>query len=296
MFAIFSYLWYMMSPVQDLLSVQYSWFAAKGALGRVNGLLRLRDEPTYPRLEDPFRHQMTASIVVDDLRFAYGHGPDVLRGVNVAIASGEKVGLVGASGGGKSTFVQALLGLYPFSSGDLLFNGVPVSRIGWDIVRENIVTVLQHPALFNDTVRANLTLGGEYQDAELWRALEIAQLASDVAQMEHGLESQVGRQGARMSGGQRQRLAIARLVLVNPKVLILDEATSGLDVETEERLYQELLAAFPDRTLLMVAHRLSTLRFVDRVLVFEDGRIAEEGSHADLLGSGGLYAELYGKQ
>jgi ATP-binding cassette subfamily C protein len=165
-----------------------------------------------------------------------------------------------------------------------------------DIVRDNVATVLQHPALFNDTVRMNLTLGRPLDDATLWQALEVAQLRDTVEGLPAGLETLIGRDGIRLSGGQRQRLAVARMVLTRPKVVILDEATSSLDTETERNLHQALRNFLKDRTTVIIAHRLSAVKQADRALVFEDGRIVEEGSHAELIQSDGLYATLYRKQ
>jgi ATP-binding cassette subfamily C protein len=295
MMAVFGYLWFMMAPVQEVLNIQYAYYGARGALERINRLLRLKQEPQYPHRKDPFAHKTTVGMRLAELVFAYGEGPNVLDGVSLRIAPGEKVALVGASGGGKSTLVQVILGLYPPRSGMVYFDDVPVTEIGLDVVREHVATVLQHPALFNDTVRMNLTLGREVPDAALWRALEVAQLRQVVEAMPQGLDSLVGRDGVRLSGGQRQRLAVARMVLSNPKVVILDEATSALDTETEARLHRALGEFLKGRTTIIVAHRLSAVRQADQVYVFEDGRIVESGEHHSLMRSNGLYAQLYGR-
>ncbi|NOS87269.1 MAG: ATP-binding cassette domain-containing protein, partial [Methylococcaceae bacterium] len=219
----------------------------------------------------------------------------ILNGIQLKIKAGEKVALVGASGGGKSTLIQTLIGLYPPSSGQICFDGVPIERIGLDVVRENVVTVLQNPVLFNDTLRANLTLGKRVSDAALWKALDIAQLATTVKELEHGLDTVVGRLGMRLSGGQRQRMAIARMVVANPKVVILDEATSALDSETEHHLHAALATFLKGRTTLIIAHRLSAVKQADHVYVFEQGEICEQGRHDTLIGQKGLYAKLYGE-
>ena len=295
MMAVFGYLWFMMGPVQEVLNIQYSWYGARAALGRVNRMAELREEPDYPHIHDPFRDARTVGIEVRDLRFAYGDGPPVLDGLDLAIAPGEKVALVGASGGGKSTLVQVLIGLYPAQSGEVRYAGIPVEQIGLDVVREHVAVVLQHPALLNDTVRNNLTLGREVDDDALWRALGIARLEDYVRGLPDGLESVIGRQGVRLSGGQRQRLAIARLVLADPHVVILDEATSALDAETEAEVHEALATFLAGRTTLIVAHRLSAVKQADRVYVFESGRVIEEGGHHELIRAGGLYARLYGR-
>ncbi|MCZ6566573.1 MAG: ABC transporter ATP-binding protein [Gammaproteobacteria bacterium] len=295
MIAVFGYLWFMMGPVQEVLSIQYSFYGAKAALGRINELLYLPKEPQYPHQENPFTNKHAVSVQIDNIKFAYGDGPYVLDGVDLSIQAGEKVALVGASGGGKSTLVQVLLGLYSPLFGEIKFDGVPVSRIGMEVVREHVSCVLQHPALFNDTVRMNLTLGRDIPDVALWRVLEVAQIKDVVEKMPRGIDSLIGVDGIRFSGGQRQRIAIARMALTNPQVVILDEATSALDAETEAKLHLALGEFLHGRTMIIVAHRLSAVKQADTVYVFEDGKITEQGGHAELLSANGLYAKLYGQ-
>lgn len=293
MLAVFSYLWFMISPVEQLLNLQYAYYAAGGALTRINELLARADEPQYPGGGDPFTGRETVGIEVRNLTFGYGEEP-VLDQLNLLIEPGEKVAIVGASGGGKSTLVQLLLGLYTAQSGSIRFGGMTQQDIGLETVREHVAVVLQHPALFNDSVRANLTMGRERSDENCWRALEIAQLDVTIRSLPKGLDTLVGRSGVRLSGGQRQRLAIARMVLAEPKVVILDEATSALDAATEYNLHQALARFLNGRTTLIIAHRLSAVKQADRVLVFDGGRIAEDGDHQQLIADGGLYAKLYG--
>jgi ATP-binding cassette subfamily C protein len=294
MLAVFGYLWFMMTPVQELVNMQYAWYAANAALGRINALLALQSEPQHAALSNPFAGRTTVGITLDHVTFAYAEDAEpVLDDVSLEVAPGEKVALVGASGGGKSTLVQALLGLYPVKAGRIAYGDVPVTEIGWETVREHVGVVLQHPVLFNDSVRANLTLGREIDDAQLWQALAMAQLDDVVAALPHGLDTEVGRQGVRLSGGQRQRLAIARMVAADPKIVILDEATSALDTETERHLHEAMHAFLAGRTTLIIAHRLSAVRQADRILVFENGHVVEEGAHEELIGRGGLYHALY---
>ncbi|MFG0381683.1 ABC transporter ATP-binding protein [Pseudomonas sp. zbq_18] len=293
MLAVFSYLWFMIGPVEQLLSLQYAYYAAGGALSRINELLARADEPQYPAQVDPFKGRETVGIEVQGLTFAYNDEP-VLQDLDLNIAPGEKVAIVGASGGGKSTLVQLLLGLYSPQAGSIRFGGASLEEIGLETVREHVAVVLQHPALFNDTVRANLCMGRERSDEACWQALEIAQLAPTIRALPLGLESMVGRSGVRLSGGQRQRLAIARMVLAEPQVVILDEATSALDAATEYALHEALGRFLNGRTTLIIAHRLSAVKQADRVLVFDGGRIAEDGDHQQLIADGGLYAKLYG--
>ncbi|MBI5330350.1 MAG: ABC transporter ATP-binding protein [Betaproteobacteria bacterium] len=295
MLAVYGYLWFMMSPVQELVNMQYAWHAANGALARINQMLALRPAEQGGGGADPFLGRATVDIELCHAAFAYGEdGETILDDVNLRIAPGEKVALVGASGGGKSTLVQALLGLYPLRSGELRYGSADVRDIGWERVRDHVGVVLQHPVLFNADVRENLTLGRHCEDEELWRALAIAQLKEFVAGLPLGLDSLVGRNGVRLSGGQRQRLAIARMVLGQPRVVILDEATSALDSDTEHQLHQAMSAFLAGRTTLIIAHRLSAVRQADRILVFENGRVVEEGDHDSLMRQGGLYRKLYG--
>ncbi len=296
MMAVFGYLWFMFGPIQDVLNVQYDFHSAQAALDRVNVLFKLNWEARYPRQHNPFAGQASVSLQLERVSFAYKTGESVLDQVSLEIAAGEKVALVGESGGGKTTLINVLLGLYTPTQGQIYFDKVPITQIGLDVVRDNVATVLQHPALFNDTLRANLTLGRELSDTDLWAALHIAQLEDFVRSLEQGLETILGRQGVRLSGGQRQRVAIARMVLTNPKVVILDEATSALDADTETRLHAALQAYLSDKTLLVIAHRLSAVRQADRVLVFDQGRIIAQGRHEHLLKESAVYARLYGTQ
>ncbi|MDY1016696.1 ABC transporter ATP-binding protein [Pseudomonas coleopterorum] len=293
MLAVFSYLWFMITPVEQLLNLQYAYYAAGGALNRINELLARADEPRYQGGSNPFRDRETVGIDIRGLSFAYAEDK-VLDRLDLSIAAGEKVAIVGASGGGKSTLVQLLLGLYTPQAGEVRFGGALQQAIGLETLRDNVAVVLQHPALFNDTIRANLTMGRDVGDQACWDALRIAQLDGTVREMPQGLDSIVGRSGVRLSGGQRQRLAIARMVLAEPKVVILDEATSALDAATEYNLHQALGRFLRGRTTLIIAHRLSAVKQADRVLVFDGGRIAEDGDHQQLIAEGGLYARLYG--
>jgi ATP-binding cassette subfamily C protein len=294
MLAVFGYLWFMMAPVQEILNIQYAFYAAKAALARINRLNALKQEPHYPHLENPFLNKKTVAIRVDNLHFSYGE-EKILNGIQLKIKAGEKVALVGASGGGKSTLIQTLIGLYPPDEGRIFFDNIAIERIGLEIVRENVVTVLQHPILFNDTIRANLTLGKPATDGVLWNALSIAQLFDAVKDLDNGLDTIIGRLGMRLSGGQRQRIAIARMIVADPKVVILDEATSALDTETEYKLHQALDTFLKGRTTIIIAHRLSAVKQADHVYVFEEGKICEQGRHETLISQHGLYAKLYGE-
>ncbi|MBC3616572.1 ABC transporter ATP-binding protein [Vibrio metschnikovii] len=293
-FAVFGYLWFMLGPVQELLGIQFSWYSAKAALTRINTLLQLEEEYRPISKVNPFTQHQPVTVTLSQVNFSYDGEKKVLDELSLSIPAGKKVALVGASGGGKSTLIQLLLGAYRADSGKICFNGERCDDIGFEIIRSQIAVVLQQPILFNDTLRHNLTLGGNYDDASLWHALEVAQLQDVTHQLSQGLDTPIGRNGIRLSGGQRQRLAIARMVLSDPKLVILDEATSALDTATEAALHRALSGFLKGRTTLIVAHRLSAVKQADLIYVLEDGRVSQIGTHGELLEQQGLYQTLYG--
>ncbi|MGY3569706.1 ABC transporter ATP-binding protein [Vibrio paucivorans] len=293
-FAVFGYLWFMLGPVQELLGIQFSWYSAKAALNRINTLLTLEEEYRPVSKVNPFTSDREVEVRVENVNFSYNNESQVLNDLSLIIPAGKKVALVGASGGGKSTLIQLLIGVYRQSSGIIRFNGESSDDISFDVIREQIAVVLQQPILFNDSLRHNLTLGGDYDDMSLWRALEVAQMHDVISQLSDGLETQIGRSGIRLSGGQHQRLAIARMVLTDPKFVILDEATSALDTATESALHKALTEFLKGRTTLIVAHRLSAVKQADMIYVLEDGQVSQTGTHGELVEQEGLYQTLYG--
>ena len=293
MLAIFGYLWVMITPVQELLSIQYSFHSATEALKRINQIFSMKTEPNYPHLKNPFKDKNSVSITLKDVWFSYDGINYVLKDININIEKEKKVAIVGASGSGKTTLANIIVGFYPVNKGKVLYDNIPVEEIGLDIVRENVYLVLQNPMLFNDTLRFNLTLGEAIPEEKIWKALEIAQLKDFVENLSDKLETYVGKNGVRLSGGQKQRLAIARMILANPKVVILDEATSALDVKTETKLIKALEDYLKDKTVIYIAHRLSTIRKADYIYVLDKGKIIEEGTHEELLKRESLYSSFY---
>ncbi|POB98717.1 ABC transporter ATP-binding protein [Vibrio vulnificus] len=293
-FAVFGYLWFMLTPVQELLGIQFSWYSAKAALARINALLELEEEYRPESKVNPFTDGKEIDVSVENVSFSYNSETTVLNQLNLRIPAGKKVALVGASGGGKSTLIQLLIGVYRQDSGVIRYNNESSDDIGFDLIREKIAVVLQQPILFNDSLRHNLTLGGDYDESALWQALEIAQLQDVISQLTAGLDTQVGRNGIRLSGGQRQRLAIARMVLSDPQFVILDEATSALDTATEAALHRALNEYLKGKTTLIVAHRLSAVKQADLIYVLEDGQVTQSGTHSELVEQDGLYQTLYG--
>ncbi|WP_439437848.1 ABC transporter ATP-binding protein [Salinivibrio costicola] len=301
MFAVFGYLWFMLGPVQELLGIQFAWYSAKAAMTRINEVLQLPEETRRPKGIDPGElisgrdNPQAIDVKIDNLHFAYDDDKAVLNGLTMQIPAGQRVALVGASGGGKSTLIQLLLGLYPVEKGDIRFNGHSIHDINMDALRHQIAVVLQQPILFNDTLRNNLSLGRKFDDATLWQALDRAQLGDVVNQLTQGLETPLGRQGVRLSGGQRQRVAIARMLLGDPKLVILDEATSALDTATERALHQAMQTFLAGRTTLIVAHRLSAVKEADLIYVLDEGQVSQQGTHTELVNAPGVYQTLYGQ-
>ncbi len=296
MFGIFGYLWFMMTPVQDLLSMQYSFANAKNALARLNELLALPIEPILSDSPQALSETKSLSIQTRDLVFGYSEDEPVLKGLNLDIRAGSTVAIIGASGSGKSTLSQLLVGFYPPTSGDILYNGVSVKEIGFSRIRSEVFVVLQQPLMFNDTLRFNLTMGDSISDEAILKALNIAQLSEFVGVLPMGLETQVGKFGIRLSGGQRQRLSIARMVLANPKVVIFDESTSALDVHTESALFEALETFLRDKTVIIIAHRLSTVTRADYIYVLENGIILEEGTREALEAKDGSFTRFIHSQ
>jgi ATP-binding cassette subfamily B multidrug efflux pump len=240
----------------------------------------------------------------EDLRFAYPNGKVVVDGLDLRIRPGEKIGLVGRSGAGKSTLVNLLLRLYdiPEGSGRILIDGQDIRHVTQDSLRRHIGMVTQDTSLLHRSVADNILYGRpDATQAELERAATRAHADEFIAQLSDpkgrtGFEAHVGERGVKLSGGQRQRIAIARVMLKDAPILLLDEATSALDSEVEAAIQQSLYTLMEGKTVVAIAHRLSTIAALDRLVVMDAGRIVEQGTHAELLAKGGIYARLWSHQ
>ncbi|MDQ3338368.1 MAG: ABC transporter ATP-binding protein/permease [Myxococcota bacterium] len=238
-----------------------------------------------------------ASVRFRAVRFAYPSRPPLFDEFDLTIAAGEKIGLVGRSGGGKTTITRLLLRFADLDAGAIEIGGQNIARIAQASLRESIATVPQEPAMFHRTIAENIRFGRPAaSDSEVRRAAELAHAAEFIAELPAGYETLVGERGVKLSGGQRQRIAIARAILKDAPLLVLDEATSALDSESEKHIQEALWTLMRDRTAIVIAHRLSTVRRMDRLVVLEAGKIVEQGRHDQLLVAGGHYASLWEHQ
>jgi len=266
MLAIFAYAWVIMRPMDKLMNFTHLYFNAKASINRLNEILKLEKEPQYELKIDPFKGKKSASIRLKNVSFSYNKSEKVLDNINLEIKEGEKVAIIGETGSGKSTLAQILIGLYPIDEGEIFYNEVEIKDIGYKTVRENVGFVIQSPMMFNNSLRFNLTLGKNYSDKQIYKALKIAQLYDFVMGLEKGLDTVVGKNGTKLSGGQKQRLSIARVLLDNPKVIIFDESTSSLDNRTEDRLLEALDSYISDKTVITIAHRRNSIEKADRII------------------------------
>ncbi|MGB6020469.1 MAG: ABC transporter ATP-binding protein [Sulfurimonadaceae bacterium] len=295
MFAVLGYLWFMVTPLQDFLQIIFSYQNANSALERLNALLALKQEPQYAHKHNPFRESDTNTLRLENVSFSYGQ-KEVLHDISMEIPKGKTVALLGSSGSGKSTLAQIILGLYAHEKGSVYVDDIPIEEIGLDQLREHIALVLQSPRMFNDTLRQNLTLGREVDEERLFQAISIAQLDTVLGKLDKGLDTMIGKEGVRLSGGERQRLAIARMLVHRPNLVILDESTSALDVHTEKNLFTSLCDFLEGKSMLIIAHRLSSVEHADYIYVMHEGRIVESGRPKELLSQEGHYHRFVKEQ
>jgi ATP-binding cassette, subfamily B, bacterial len=282
-------------PLTRLGTTVDDYERAKASARRAFGLL-----DTEPAIQDPASPEplgrARGEVVFDLVEFRYARGQaaqPVLRGVSFRIAPGETLGIAGATGAGKSTLIKLLLRYYDVSGGAVRIDGHDVRAVGLADLRRNIGLVSQDVYLFHGTIRENIAYSSGASLEEVVRAAGLAQLNEFVVSLPQGYDTLVGERGVKLSGGQRQRLSIARAIVKDAPILILDEATSSVDTETERAIQQNLGTLIAGRTALIIAHRLSTIRHADRILVLRDGEVAEEGHHDDLVAEGGIYADLW---
>jgi len=286
----------MLDPVRKLSAVNNMVQTSIASAERVFEFIDLEpdvreavDAADLPPLRDRLRFE--------DVHFAYDGGAEVLRGLSFEVKKGEMVALVGFSGAGKSTVTKLIPRFYDVTGGAITFDGVDIRRATFSSLREQISLVTQNTILFDESIRDNIAFGrADFSDERVEAAARAAHAHEFIVRLSQGYATRIGEAGLTLSGGQRQRLAIARAIVKDPTILILDEATSSLDSESE-RLIQEALDEFvAGRTAIVIAHRLSTIQRADRILVIDEGVVAEQGTHQELLARDGLYKRLYDVQ
>lgn len=280
------------NPAKELSRASYSIQKGLASMTRIQTILDYPERITDPA--EPLPVTFERSISYEDVSFRYEE-PWVLHNLSLTIPKGRMVALVGASGAGKSTLVDLLPRFYDVTSGRITIDGTDIRQVKASDLRDLIGYVNQTPILFNDTIRNNITFGMEraVSDEEVRTAAEAANATEFIDQLPEGLEYNIGDGGSKLSGGQRQRLSIARALLKDSPILILDEATSALDNVSEQLVQEAIQRLVSDRTTIVIAHRLSTIMHADLICVMQEGQIVEQGTHAELLERGGLYAQLY---
>jgi ATP-binding cassette subfamily B protein len=279
-----------------------AWFAemqmaqasAERILGLIDTVPEIADSEEVAGRVDPDHIEEIEFVKVG---FAYRDGPAVLTDFDLKVRAGDTIALVGATGGGKTTIVNLLCRFYEPTAGEIRLDGIDYRKRGLHWLQSSLGIVLQEPHLFSGSVRDNIRYGKlDATDEEVIAAAELAGAHAFIEGMEDGYDTDVGEGGVRLSTGQKQLVSFARAILAKPRILVMDEATSSVDTETEMRIQQGLAKVLEGRTSFVIAHRLSTIRNADRILVIEDGRIAEQGTHRELLAKRGRYSELYRQQ
>ena len=260
-------------------------------------VLKLLDSDHEIEAKGQYQIDLEGTIALENVAFQYIPNEPILKGVSFEAAKGETVALVGATGAGKSTIISVLMGFYPYESGDVKIDGSSLIELDTYHLRTQMALVLQDVFLFSDTVRSNIIMGNtDITDEQIWAAAERIGIKSFLEELPDGLDYNVRERGGVLSAGQRQLLAFLRAYITDPKVLILDEATSSIDSHTEELIQNALVLLTQDRTSIIIAHRLSTIQHADKIIVLDQGKVIEQGNHGELLEKEGAYFNLYEKQ
>ncbi len=295
--AFLAYLTLFYVPVNQIHSVNHLLQHALAASERVFEVLDAKPEVfDRPGMVAP-SERLTGRLQLDDVQFAYREDIPVLKGISLDIGAGERVAFVGPSGAGKSTLLKLMMRLYDVKGGRILADGYDVRDLPLSFLRSQIGFVQQEPFLFNGTVRENIAYGHiDASQADIEHVAQAARAHQFIVDLPEQYDTWIGERGVKLSVGQKQRVSIARVLLKDPPIVIFDEATSNIDTETEVKIREALEVLTEGRTTLIIAHRLSTLHNVDRIVVVDQGEIVEEGTHEYLLGKSGLYTNLYEAQ
>lgn len=290
---------YLVRAAETVWSIGRDTLEFQSAVDDAQEMAKILDMPT--EVSDPSKPEpsriASGMIRFDDVTFAYDSRRSIFEHFDLTVRSGEKIALVGHSGAGKTTITKLLLRFLDVQAGAVTIDGQDIRWITQEDLRRNIGYVSQEPLLFHRTLRENITYGNpDASELEIEEAAKKARAHDFIVALPNGYETLVGERGIKLSGGERQRVAIARAMLKNAPILVLDEATSSLDSESEKHIQEALDEAMKGRTTLVIAHRLSTIRKMDRILVFEEGKVIEEGSHEDLIAKGGVYSSLWNQQ
>jgi ATP-binding cassette subfamily B protein len=294
LFAFMLYVQNFFDPVQALSQLYNTFLSATAALDKIMGVLAEKPEVLdRPGCRD--LPHIKGDVEFEGVRFTYGRGDEVLHGIDLVVPAGTTVALVGHTGAGKSTIAKLLARFYEPTYGRIAIDGVDLNDVSQLSLRRQLGVVPQEGFLFAGTVAENIAFGRPSASPdEIVRAAQTVGAHEFILRLEDGYETQLGERGSRLSLGQRQLIAFARALLADPRILILDEATSSVDIGTERRIERALRVLLADRTAFIIAHRLSTIRDADLIVVLEHGRVVEQGSHDDLLAARGLYTSLYG--
>jgi subfamily B ATP-binding cassette protein MsbA len=283
-------------PSKSFSKAYYTLQKGLAAVDRVDDLLLIQN-PIYDHQGNKTIAKLEDTIVFDNISFSYDNSElTAINDVSIQINKGEVIALVGPSGAGKSTLADLLLRFYDVDKGEIRIDGTSITQYNLSALRSLFGIVSQEAILFNDTIRNNITFGGEYTDEDITKAAEIANAAEFIDQLPEQYNTQIGDRGNNLSGGQRQRITIARAVLKDPDILILDEATSALDSASERLVQKALEEIVVGRTTIIIAHRLSTIRSADKIIVLDEGKIVEMGSHTSLIAEQGAYARFVNMQ
>ena len=290
--AFLLYLTLFYEPVSRLHQLNQMLQSGRAAAERVFEILDSEDEPGLAEGEK-LKTPIKGKVEYINVKFNYGEGNETISDVNLNAAPGQTIALVGPTGAGKTTLINLLTRFYEYDLGEILIDNVNIKTVSKESLRSSIGYVTQESFLFNGTVRDNLLIANrEASEDQIWDALKIANAYDFVKKLHKGLDTEVGERGVKLSVGEKQRVSIARALLRNPPILLLDEATASVDTETERLIQQALERLMENRTSFVIAHRLSTVRGADYIYVLDSGRVVEEGTHEHLLSISGLYAEL----